>query len=94
MHYAPWVEKLKGRSRKGSCLYQIVKAALDARQTAKDERGDAVLIESADKALGAIRDGETRSTATACKAASAALRKYVQAWGGSDAEADVLTPQG
>jgi hypothetical protein len=90
--YPPWVEALKGKQGKGSCLWRIVKAALDARKTAKDENGDPLLIGSADKALQAIRNKETKSVSTACKAASAALQKYVEAWGGSSAEADVLLP--
>jgi hypothetical protein len=46
----------------------------------------------ADAALRAIGSGKTRDNRTACRTASAALRKYVKSWGGAAWEADALAP--
>ncbi len=93
LRFAPWVAALlKEGEAKSLCLYEIVSAALVARQTALDLGGDKDLIRKADKSMNAIGSGQIRNNRTACRVASAALRKYVKSWGGSDIEADVLAP--
>jgi hypothetical protein len=93
LKFAPWVAALaRAGEPKNLCLYEIVSAALVARETAQQLGGDKRLISRADVALNAIGSGKTRDNRTACRVASAALRKYVKAWGGSDVEADILTP--
>lgn len=88
---APWVGQLLHGESKSLCLYEIVTQALMARKTAIELAGDHRLIAKADAAINAIGSGKTRDNRTACRTASAALRKYVQSWGGSAAEADALT---
>jgi hypothetical protein len=90
--FAPWVSALVKGDAKNLCLYEIVRAALEARRTARELNGDRQLRHRADVALNAIGSGKTRDNRTACRTASAALRKYVKAWGGAAWEADVLAP--
>lgn len=93
LKFAPWVKALREEGEaKSLCLYEIVQAALVARETAIELDGDKSLIRKADAAINAIGSGKTRDNRTACRTASAALRKYVQSWGGSAVEADVLAP--
>lgn len=92
LHAAPWVERFHTGPERDLCLYEILKAALGARGTAEDAKAqDTRAFKSAETAIDKIARGEVPK-AGRCKAASAALRKYVQAYGGSKAEAEVLAP--
>jgi len=90
---APWLERYRAGPEKDECLYEILEAALVARSKAVERHLERKSdFKKADGAIDAIALGKVPKRRDRCETAAAALRKYVQARGGSKAQADVLLP--